>query len=98
MHFVTYSIFNNIKITTYFVFLHKIHNRENQMAHRKNRSKQMKLGSITNRKRSEPHGSKPKRYCFSGVTVFENHKVVVQSVKQTLAPYSGMLVILSCSR
>ena len=40
MHFVTYSIFNNIKITTYSVFLHKIHDRENQMAHRKNHSKQ----------------------------------------------------------
>ncbi len=35
MHFVTYSIFNNVKITTYSVFLHKIHNRENQMAYGK---------------------------------------------------------------
>jgi hypothetical protein len=58
----------------------------------------MKLGNITSRNRSKPHGSKPKRYCFSGFIVFDNHKVVVQSVKQTLAPYSGMLVILSCSR
>ena len=40
LHFVTYSIFKNVKITTYSVFLHKIHDRENQMAHRKNRSKQ----------------------------------------------------------
>ena len=40
MHFVTYSIFNNIKITTYSVFLHKIHDRKNQMAHRKNSGKQ----------------------------------------------------------
>ena len=35
MHFVTYSIFKNVKITTYSVFLHKIHNRENQMAYGK---------------------------------------------------------------
>lgn len=59
---------------------------------------QMKLGSITNKKRSKPHGSKPKRYCFSGFIVLDNHKVVIQPVKQTLAPYSGILVILSCSR
>ena len=35
MHFVTYSIFRNVKITTYYVFLRKIHNRENQMAYGK---------------------------------------------------------------
>ena len=35
MHFVTYSIFDNVKITTYSVFLHKIHDRENQMAYGK---------------------------------------------------------------
>ena len=35
MYFVTYSIFKNVKITTYSVFLHKIHNRENQMAYGK---------------------------------------------------------------
>ena len=35
MYFVTYSIFKNVKITTYSIFLHKIHNRENQMAYGK---------------------------------------------------------------
>ena len=35
MHFVTYSIFIDVKTTTYSVFLHKIHDRENQMAHGK---------------------------------------------------------------
>ena len=64
----------------------------------KTAANQMKLGSITSRKRSMPHGAKPKRYCFSGFIVLDNHKIVIQSVKQTLAPYSGMLVILSCSR
>ena len=35
MHFVTYYIFIDVKTTTYSVFLHKIHNRENQMAYGK---------------------------------------------------------------
>lgn len=35
MHFVTYSIFNNIKITTYSVFLHKVHPPKHQMAYGK---------------------------------------------------------------
>ncbi len=35
MHFVTYSIFIDVKTTTYSVFLYKIHNRENQMAYGK---------------------------------------------------------------
>lgn len=40
MHFVTYSIFNNIKITTYSVFLHKIHDRKHQMTRGKRRGEQ----------------------------------------------------------
>lgn len=40
MYFVTYSIFKNVKITTYSVFLHKIHDRENQMAYGKRRGEE----------------------------------------------------------
>ena len=40
MHFVTYSIFKIVKITTYSVFLHKIRDRKHQMTRGKRRGEQ----------------------------------------------------------